>query len=108
MTGVTKNPYTPMFFNNSTQRCPLPPSRGLPYCDITHAINWDALIGMFENAAATNVSSVTRSQTNKIIVAPNPSHDRFNVNFINSNNRINKVPMHVTNTFGQGIIQSGT
>lgn len=100
MTGVSKNPNTPMFFSNTARRKPYSNS----YDDQTHAGSWDAFMGMFDNARATSVPIVTQEQSNSTItVAPNPSHDRFTVTFNNESGN-SRMQMIVTNAFGQTML----
>ncbi len=100
MTGITKNPNTPMYFSNSSRRKPF----AIAYDDATHGGNWDSFIGMFENARATAVPSVPQLHTsNNIMVAPNPSHDRFAVTF-NNEGKSSRVPMVVTSALGQVLL----
>jgi hypothetical protein len=104
MAGVTKNPKMPVNYTGTSSR--RVPYLGKSWDDPTHGGNWDCFFGMFNNARATSVPGVTPTQRgSSIIVAPNPSHDRFTVTF-NNESGASRVPMVVTNAFGQ-IMLSG-
>ncbi len=102
MTGVTKNPFMPTKFSNGTRRI----VDTNTYDDQVHGGNWDSFIGMFDNVRATAVPSIISPHaSNSIIVAPNPSHDRFTITF-NNGDKGCKVPMMVTNALGQVLLSS--
>jgi hypothetical protein len=106
MTGVTKNPYTPVYYNNLTPRLPIATSLSPQFWDPIHGGDWDAFIGFFYDARSTRVQTPAKSSTHNISVAPNPSHDRFTITFNSANSRTSKVPMMVNNAFGQILLSS--
>lgn len=111
MTGVTKNPNTPMKFNNLMRRVKDTSALNGSFDDRVHSGYWDCFIGMFDTIKikpkTVSINNTSNSNAKKnVTVSPNPSHERFTITF-NNESESNRVPMVVTSALGQ-ILLSGS